>query len=126
MTDLIAAFLLGGCLCALFQVIGSFTKAAPPKILLVGIAAGALLAALGVTGALGAFSPAGIGVMVIGFGGVVFDTVQAALSGVWTPTLIVIGVIVAFWALGMLSGVLRMALSREPAGNVSSNASSRV
>lgn len=115
MASIVSAFVLGGCLCALFQVIGDVTKAAPPLILLIGVAVGAFLAALGVTGALGAFSPAGIGVMVIGFGEVVFSAVQAALGGVFVPTLITLGVVVVFWILGVVSGAARMAITGKDA-----------
>lgn len=113
MASIVSAFILGGCFCTLFQVIGDFTKAAPPKILLVGVAAGAFLAALGITGALGTFSPAGIGVLVIGFGEVVFSAVQAALAGVWMPSLITLGVVAVFWILGVASGAIRMAITAK-------------
>ncbi len=115
MITILFAFILGGCLCALFQVIGNYTKAAPPKILLLGIAAGAFLSALGVTSALGAFGGAGIGIMVIGFGEAVFMSVQAALMGNWMPALTTVGVVLALSILGSISGAIRHARTKGTA-----------
>ena len=72
MEGIIAAFFIGGAFCAAFQVIQDYTGSIPPRILLVGIGAGALAAALGIMGALGAFAGAGTGILVIGFGEAVY------------------------------------------------------
>ena len=63
MEGIIAAFFIGGAFCAAFQVIQDYTGSIPPRILLVGIGAGALAAALGIMGALGAFAGAGTGIL---------------------------------------------------------------
>ena len=84
MEGIIAAFFIGGAFCAAFQVIQDYTGSIPPRILLVGIGAGALAAALGIMGALGAFAGAGTGILVIGFGEAVYMAVQGLLQGDWT------------------------------------------
>lgn len=113
MESIICAFLLGGCLCAAFQVIGDYTKAIPPKILLLGIAGGALMAALRLSTALGAFGGAGFGVMVIGFGEGVFMAVQSALAGNWLPAAVNLGVVIALSLIGIVCGAAHLARTKS-------------
>ena len=91
-----AAFFIGGAFCAFFQVINDYTKSIPPKILLIGIGAGALAAALGIMGALGGFAGAGTGILVIGFGEAVFMAIQGLLAGDWTGVITNFVVLVIF------------------------------
>ncbi len=113
MESIFAAFLIGGCICAAFQVIGNFTKAIPPKILLLGIVGGTFAASLGIMEALGAFAGAGTGILVIGFGEAVFFSVQGALTGHWMGVIANLVVLSAFILMGVLSGAVRLALTKN-------------
>ena len=112
MEGIIAAFFIGGAFCAAFQVIQDYTGSIPPRILLVGIGAGALAAALGIMGALGAFAGAGTGILVIGFGEAVYMAVQGLLQGDWTGILTNLVVLVVFCCMGVVAGAGHLARAK--------------
>ena len=112
MEGIIAAFFIGGACCAAFQVIQDYTGSIPPRILLVGIGAGALAAALGIMGALGAFAGAGTGILVIGFGEAVYMAVQGLLQGDWTGILTNLVVLVVFCCMGVVAGAGHLARTK--------------
>lgn len=107
-----AAFFIGGAFCAFFQVINDYTKSIPPKILLIGIGAGALAAALGIMGALGGFAGAGTGILVIGFGEAVFIAIQGLLAGDWTGVITNFVVLVIFCMMGVVAGAGHLARTK--------------
>ena len=100
-----AAFFIGGAFCAFFQVINDYTKSIPPKILLIGIGAGALAAALG-------FAGAGTGILVIGFGEAVFMAIQGLLAGDWTGVITNFVVLVIFCMMGVVAGAGHLARTK--------------
>ncbi len=75
------AFLLGGTLCLLLQLISEMAKLPPPKVLPGAFALGGLLAPLGVTAALGAWGGGGLFANIIGAGDATFTAVTMALAG---------------------------------------------
>ncbi|MBX9034460.1 MAG: SpoVA/SpoVAEb family sporulation membrane protein [Gordonibacter pamelaeae] len=109
MEGIVAAFFIGGAFCATFQVIQNYTGSIPPKILLVGIGAGALAAALGIMGALGGFAGAGTGILVIGFGEAVYMAVRGMLAGDWTGILTNLVVLIVFCCMGVVAGAGHLA-----------------
>lgn len=113
MEAIFAAFLIGGCCCAAFQVIENYTGSIPPKILLLGIAGGALAAALGIMGALGGFAGAGTGILVIGFGEAVYMAIQGALAGDWTGVMTNFVVLAVFICMGVICGAGHLALNKN-------------
>ena len=62
------AFLVGGLLCAIGQILIDFTKLTPARILVLFVVAGVVLEAIGVFGALKDFAGAGATVPLTGFG----------------------------------------------------------
>lgn len=110
--SIFAAFFIGGAFCAFFQVINDYTKSIPPKILLIGIGAGALAAALGIMGALGGFAGAGTGILVIGFGEAVFMAIQGLLAGDWTGVITNFVVLVVFCLMGVVAGAGHLARAK--------------
>lgn len=110
--SIFAAFFIGGAFCAFFQVVNDYTKSIPPKILLVGIGAGALAAALGIMGALGGFAGAGTGILVIGFGEAVFMAVQGLLAGDWTGIVTNFIVLLIFCLMGVVAGAGHLARAK--------------
>ncbi|MEF2593848.1 MAG: SpoVA/SpoVAEb family sporulation membrane protein [Eggerthellaceae bacterium] len=109
----IAAFFIGGAFCAFFQMIQDHTHSIPPKILLVGIGAGALAAALGIMAALGGFAGAGTGILVIGFGEAVYMAIQQLLGGDWTGVLTNFVVLTIFCLMGVIAGTGHLARTKD-------------
>jgi stage V sporulation protein AE len=66
--DLIKAFIIGGCFCVVGQLLISFTKLTPARILVSFVVAGLVLGALGLYDPLIEFAGAGATVPLTGFG----------------------------------------------------------
>ena len=113
--EFLMAFLVGGVLCLLFQIVLCVTKASIPNILLVGLALGGILTPFGVTAQLAEWGGAGFSIMTVGAGQAVCETMQAALAGNPWPLLSVLGVFVVFAVVGIASGAVNRALRKgEP------------
>lgn len=103
----ISAFLLGGILCALFEIFAMFTKLAPPKVLILGFTLGALLTPYGMTAALAGWGGAGLAVMVMNAGNAVTGATLALLGGDPMPFIITLGIFAALTIIGVVSGYIR-------------------
>ena len=68
MTEIIRAFLVGGAICAVGQLLIDFTKLTPARILTGYVVAGVVLSALGLYRPLADFAGAGASVPLTGFG----------------------------------------------------------
>ena len=66
--DYLKAFIVGGALCALAQILIDKTKLTPARILVSYVVAGVFLSAIGVYGKLADFAGAGASVPISGFG----------------------------------------------------------
>ncbi|MBQ9894091.1 MAG: stage V sporulation protein AE [Ruminococcus sp.] len=87
--DLLKAFIVGGLLCTIGQLLIDFTKLTPARILTGFVAAGVLLSATGLYGPLADFAGAGATVPLTGFGHLLAKGVRDAieengLSGIFT------------------------------------------
>lgn len=100
------AFLLGGALCALFQIIWMLTKAGPNTLLKAGFCISAILTPLGVTGALSEFGKGGFFVMIVGAGKSAFHCTGDALAGNLIPLLQLLGVFAAIVVIGIITAAL--------------------
>ncbi len=100
------AFLIGGGLCGLFQLLWMTTKASPLTLLKIGFALSAVLASLGLTGKLIRFAGAGFYVMVVGAGDAVYNGAVALLGGDPIPLLEFFAVIAALLLFGLTCGYL--------------------
>ncbi|MCM1578598.1 MAG: stage V sporulation protein AE [Ruminococcus sp.] len=74
------AFLVGGALCAIGQVLISYTKLTPARILVIYVVAGVILGALGVYRPLIDFAGAGASVPLTGFGNLLAEGVREAVD----------------------------------------------
>ena len=79
-TDFIKAFLVGGALCAIGQLLIDTTKLTPARILVCYVVAGVILGAVGVYEPLLKWAGAGASVPLTGFGYVLADGVKTAVS----------------------------------------------
>ncbi len=112
----ITAFLLGGIMCALFQILMIFTKLDPPRILILGVALGALLSPYGMMDALAQWGGAGMAVMVMGAGNALFGATQALLSGNPAPFITILGIFVVLTVIGLAAGSLYSITNKNKSG----------
>lgn len=87
--DYLKAFVVGGAICVLAQLLMDKTKLAPGRILVLFVCAGCVLGGLGVYGPLAEYAQAGATVPLPGFGyalakGVMAEVDQFGLIGVLT------------------------------------------
>ena len=78
--DSIYAFLVGGAICALVQVLMEKTKLMPGRIMVILVCGGAVLGALGLYEPFKEFAGAGASVPLLGFGNVLWQGVKEAID----------------------------------------------
>jgi len=89
MTDIIEAFITGGIICVLAQLLTDYTKITPARIMVLFVVMGVVLGVLGIYPAIVDFGGAGATVPLTGFGntlakGVIREVNEAGLIGVLT------------------------------------------
>ena len=82
--ELLKAFLIGGAICAVGQILIDFTKLTPARILTGYVVAGVILSALGIYEPLAEFAGAGATVPLTGFGHLLAEGIRKAVSRVIT------------------------------------------
>ena len=80
MMDYVWAFLVGGLLCVVAQLLIDRTKLTPGKILVIYVVAGVVLSAVGLYGHLVEFAGAGATVPLVGFGHVLAEGMRRAVD----------------------------------------------
>lgn len=110
--DLVKAFLVGGAICAVGQLLIDYTKLTPARILTGFVVAGVILSAFGIYKPLVNFAGAGASVPLTGFGNLLAEGVRKAIDsdgflGVFTGglTSASAGITVALLA-GLLSAII--------------------
>ena len=78
--DYIYAFLIGGAICALVQILMEKTKLMPGRIMVILVCTGAVLGALGLYEPFKEFSGAGASVPLLGFGNTLWKGVKEAVD----------------------------------------------
>lgn len=78
--EYLKAFLVGGVLCAIGQVLIEFTKLTPARILVAYVVSGIFLGAIGIYKSLIDFAGAGASVPLTGFGYILSDGVKTAVN----------------------------------------------
>lgn len=86
------AFLIGGTICAIAQLVLDFTRLTPAHVMVISVSLGALLGGLGLYGPLVQFAGAGATIPLPGFGyalvqGVLGDLPKLGLLGLFTGSL---------------------------------------
>ncbi len=109
---LLKAFLIGGMICAIGQVLIDYTKLTPARILTGFVVGGVLLSALGLYEPIAEFAGAGASVPLTGFGHLLAEGVRKAihedgLIGIFTGGMTAAsGGITAALAAGLLAALL--------------------
>ncbi len=78
--ELLKAFLIGGAICAVGQILIDFTKLTPARILTGYVVAGVILSALGIYEPLAEFAGAGATVPLTGFGHLLAEGIRKAVG----------------------------------------------
>ena len=105
--QLVQAFLVGGCLCALFQLIVTVTHWNPRYVLIGSISLGAILMPFGVMGILEAVGGAGAIATFMDAGAAFAGTLVAGFTaGNWMAFIIIFCVVVLQIPLGIFAGAL--------------------
>ena len=87
--DYIRAFIVGGCICVIGQILIDLTKITPARIMVIFVVAGVVLGKLGIYTVLVNWAGAGATVPIIGFGnvlakGVIEDVEKKGLMGAFS------------------------------------------
>ena len=86
--EFLKAFLVGGAICVIGQLLIDLTKLTPARILTSFVVAGVILSALGLYAPIAKFGGAGATVPIIGFGHLLFEGVKDAIAeNGWTGAL---------------------------------------
>lgn len=78
--DYVIAFLVGGVICALVQILLDKTKLMPGRVMVILVCSGAVLGALGIYDMFQDFAHAGASVPLLGFGNVLWTGVKEAVD----------------------------------------------
>lgn len=78
--DYLKAFLVGGAICALTQILLDKTKLMPGRVMVILVCTGAILGALGLYEPFAEWAGAGAGVPLTGFGNALFKGVKEAID----------------------------------------------
>ncbi len=78
--DYVKAFLVGGCICALTQILMEKTKMMPGRIMVLLVCSGALLGAVGIYQPLIDYAGAGASVPLLGFGNTLWKGIKEAVD----------------------------------------------
>ena len=78
--DYLYAFLIGGAICALVQILMEKTKLMPGRIMVILVCSGAVLGALGLYEPFKEFAGAGASVPLLGFGNTLWQGVKEAID----------------------------------------------
>jgi len=78
--DFVKAFLVGGLICGIVQILMDKTKLLPGRVMVILVCSGTVLGALGLYGPLVEFAGAGASVPLIGFGYTLWIGVKEAIN----------------------------------------------
>lgn len=78
--EYLKAFLVGGLICALVQILLDRTKLMPGRIMVLLVCSGAALSAVGIFAPIQEFAGAGISVPLLGFGNVLWQGMKKAID----------------------------------------------
>ncbi|MCI9129871.1 MAG: SpoVA/SpoVAEb family sporulation membrane protein [Eggerthellaceae bacterium] len=109
------AFLVGGLLCAIFQIALMYTKLGVPKLLIIGLALGGLATAFGLCDYLAEYGGAGFTVMVVGAAQAIFNSLMALFAGTPLPICIVIAIFAVLTLFGLFAGIIYRAMHKSSA-----------
>ena len=111
--EFVLAFVIGGALCLVFQVILMYSRLEVPDLLIAAFAIGAVFSAMGVCDVLGAVGGGGFMVTLIGAAQAIYNSAMALFAGEWAPLCIVVSIFAALTGLGLVAGMLRIPIEED-------------
>lgn len=78
--DYLKAFLIGGVICALVQILMDHTKLLPGRIMVILVCLGTVLSAIGIYQPFSDWAGAGASIPLVGFGDVLFQGMKKAID----------------------------------------------
>jgi stage V sporulation protein AE len=113
--EFLKAFLVGGAICLVGQLLIDLTKLTPARILTGFVVAGVILSAVGLYAPIAEFGGAGATVPIIGFGHLLFEGVKNAVSEKGPLGVVTGGITAASGgiAMSLMMGLLVAALFRS-------------
>lgn len=78
--DYVKAFIVGGIICALVQILMEKTKMLPGRIMVLLVCSGAVLGAIGIYGPFSEWAGAGANVPLLGFGNTLWTGIKEAVD----------------------------------------------
>ena len=111
--ELVGAFVVGGAVCALSQVVLMAFKTTPPVVLVAFLVLGGLLAAVGAADVMAAWGGTGFTAMIVGCGQAVYSTTLVLLQGNPMPFLTVMSVYLFLVVAGSVAGLIRCAGEKQ-------------
>lgn len=78
--EYLKAFLVGGAICALVQILMDNTKLMPGRIMVILVCLGAVLGAIGIYKPFSEWAGAGANVPLLGFGNILYEGVKKAID----------------------------------------------
>jgi hypothetical protein len=100
------AFLVGGSLCALFQLFMMLTKLKPPEILIIGFSLGAILVPLGAIAVMEQYGGAGMAIMAMDAGAGMYGAFVALFQGTWIPFATIVSIFAILTLIGIVAGAI--------------------
>ena len=89
--DYILAFIVGGLICVIVQILMDNTKLLPGRIMVLLVCSGAVLGAVGVYEPFAKWAGAGATVPLLGFGNVLYQGVKKAVDAVGVSAALIFG-----------------------------------
>lgn len=109
------AFLIGGALCACFQLFMMLTKMKPPEILIIGFSLGAILVPFGAIAVLEQYGAAGMAIMVMDAGAGTSNALAAFMQGNWVPIVTVLSIFISLTIIGLIAGAIKAKMDSSKA-----------
>lgn len=107
------AFLVAGILCVLCQLLLMFTKLGVPKILVLCLAIGSILTAIGLMDKLIGLGTAGVIIMVLAAGQPIYLSTMAALQGNFMGFALFLLTVLGVVVIGILSALIYLAINTK-------------
>ena len=109
----VLAFVIGGALCLVFQVVLMCSRIEVPNLLIAAFAVGAVLSVVGACDVLGEVGGGGFMITLIGAAQAIYEAAIALFGGEWAPLCIVTSIFAALTVLGIVAGMMRVPLEKD-------------
>ena len=111
--EYINAFILGGCICALFQGASMFARIKVPNMLIIGLFLGGLATVLGLADDLVSWGGAGFSILAIGAAQAFYVSLLSLFTGSSERFILLFAALALLIVLGFVAGTIRLRINRR-------------